>query len=397
MFKIKNIKFFGISVPFKKKVSTNWSERLGTTYFIIELTTSNNNVGYGEVVCLFEPKIIENVLDRMIDQIKEIDLREINKMYQRAVYDGSWMRTGELNDLGALCWAGIETAVYNALSKDLNISLVEFFGGILNDKFSLAVNIDYSKPAIIKKNINRLIKNGYKNLFIKVAKSTNSLKSDLQLLNIVADFTKNKIGIHIDANGAWTIQTAIKALQSLKRSNINVKCIEQPIYVLESLKRLKKVSSFPIAIDENINNIQKIIRYLSSNVGDIFVVDIFKCGGLRNLFFSCKLLENSGIQAICKAHGNPGISFLTSLSIISCTNSSAISSLQQIYEYDSDTSYLEWKPIIRNGYLQISKKDLEFKLNKKKITQYRERYRSGERYFIYSNKKNKTFPKFPKY
>ena len=54
MLDIKKINLYGLSIPFKKKVETNWSKRLGTTSFLIEVKTSNNISGYGEMIAFFQ-------------------------------------------------------------------------------------------------------------------------------------------------------------------------------------------------------------------------------------------------------------------------------------------------------------------------------------------------------
>jgi L-alanine-DL-glutamate epimerase-like enolase superfamily enzyme len=396
MFKIKKINYYGLSIPFKKKVETNWSKRIGTTVFVLEVISENNTVGYGEIISMFDHKIVAKSLERMIKQIEKTPFQEITKLYQRAVYDSGWMRTGRLNDLGASCWAGIETAIYSCYSKVLKIPLLDFFGGSLKNEFSLAVNLDTGEISNMKKQYNLFKKKGYKNLFVKVAKTNNSLNQDLNMLSKIKSFSKNS-GLCIDANGAWTIQTSLKALTEFKRLKLNLKCIEQPVMEGKFLKRLKDQSSFPIGINEILNSGQSIVDCANNNVGDIFVLDIFECGGLRNLLYICKFLELSGYQVMCRAHGSPSISYLTSLGIISCTNSNSITTPIQIYDFDDTSNYLKWKPTISNGIMKISNEDLNFELDEINFKKFLKIYRTGKKYHIYSNKKKDSIPFFPKY
>ena len=396
MFKIKKINYYGLSIPFKKKVETNWSKRDGTTVFVVEVISENNMVGYGEIICVFDHNVISKSLERMINQIEKTPFTEITKLYQRAVYDSGWMRTGRLNDLGAACWAGIETAIYHCYSKVLNIPFLDFFGGSLNNHFSLAVNLDTDKILNIKKDCSIYKKKGYKNLFIKVAKTNNSLNQDLNMLSKIKSFSKNS-GMCIDANGAWTIQTSLKAIHEFKKLKLHLKCIEQPVMEGKFLKRLKDQSIYPIGINEILNSGQSIIDCAKNDVGDIFVLDIFECGGLRNLLSMCKFLEMSGYQVMCRAHGSPSISYLTSLGIISCTNSASITTPMQIYDFDDSSNYLKWKPTISKGNIEISDNDFSFELDDSKFKKFLKVYRKGRKYHIYSNKKKDSVPFFPKY
>ena len=298
--------------------------------------------------------------------------------------------------MGAACWAGIETAIYSCYSKTLKIPLLDFFGGSLKNEFSLAVNLDNNKIVDIKKNIKSLLKKGYNNFFVKVAKTNNSLSQDLNLLKKIKSFSKNS-GLCIDANGAWTIQTSLKALNEFKKLKLNLKCIEQPVMEGKFLKRLKDQSHFPIGINEILNSGQSIIDCANKDIGDIFVLDIFECGGLRNLLNISKFLELSGYQVMCRAHGSPSISYLASLGVISCTNSNSISTPMQIYDFDTESNYLKWKPSISNGIIKICNKDLDFELDETKFKRFLKIYRTGKKYHIYSNKKKGTIPFFPKY
>ena len=88
MIKIKEIKIHGLSIPFKKNIQTTWSKRSGTTIFLIELITSNNIKGYGEMISFFKSDISKMTLERMVEDIKGFNLFEINKMKNRAIYGG---------------------------------------------------------------------------------------------------------------------------------------------------------------------------------------------------------------------------------------------------------------------------------------------------------------------
>ena len=364
--------------------------------FLIVAETSCGIEGYGEIISFFNPDIIKVCLERMIKEVEKSNFYEISKLYQRAVYDASWMRTGRLNDLGAACWAGIETALYSAYSKKLKIPITDFFGGILNHNFSLAVNLDYNKMKSIQLKTKTFMRKGYKNFFLKVAKNTTNLDQDIEFIETVSKASKNS-GILIDANGAWTLSTALKAIELLKIKKINIKCIEQPVMEPKFLKRIKKMSNFSIGVNEILNSSQSIIECAKNNIADIFVLDIFECGGLRNMFFICKFLESSGYQVICRAHGNPGISYLTSVGILSCTNAASISTPMQIYDYSDEFSFIKWKPKITKGMITIDNNDLDFQLDFPKVEKFTRYYSQGKKYFIYSNKKSTSKPMFPKY
>jgi L-alanine-DL-glutamate epimerase-like enolase superfamily enzyme len=396
MVEIKKIEYVGLSIPFNKTVETSWSKRSGTTVFVIIVETRCGNVGYGEIISFFNPNVMKVCIERMISEVKNSNYNEISKIYQRAIYDSSWMRTGRLNDLGGACWAGIETAIYNAYSKKSKIPMMDFFGGLLNNSFSLAANLSYHNISQIKKDLKVFVKKGYQNIFTKVAKNTNSLKKDIELINNIFKIAP-EIGLCLDANGAWTISTSLRAISILNNKKYNIKCLEQPVMEPSHLKRLKKISNFPIGVNEILNSSQSIVKCAQDNVADIFVLDIFECGGLRNMYVICKFLEICGYQVICRAHGNPGISYITSLGILGCTNSSAETTPMQIYDFHQPSSYIKWKPKIKDGKIHLNNSDFDFEIDFNKINKFAKYFQNGKKYFIYSNKKTISKPIFPKY
>lgn len=393
MFKIKKIEIIPLSIPFKNKVTTTWSIRGGTTIFLIKTQLQDNTIGYGEVVGFFDSDIMLNSLKKMVNQINFSKFKEVSKNFQRAIYNSSWMRTGRMNDLGAACWAGIETSLYSAFSKKIGCSIPDLFGGILNDKFEVAVNISHTDLKDFKKKINF---KKYINIFIKLAKNHVSLNEDLKCLRSIKKINK-KIGICLDVNGAWSINTAISALNEINKMQLNIKCIEQPVMEPILLKKIKEQSKYPIGINEILNNPQSIISNILSGTADIFVLDIFECGGLRNMFFLCKTLEMCGLQVMCRAHGSPSISYITSLGILSTTNASCATTPMQIYDFDDKQSLINWKPTINSGLIHVNDNDFNFEINEKNIKLFNAYYKKGIRYQIYTNKNKKVIPKFPKY
>ena len=398
MIKIKEIKIHGLSIPFKKNIQTTWSKRSGTTIFLIELITSNNIKGYGEMISFFKSDISKMTLERMVEDIKGFNLFEINKMKNRAIYGGGWMRTGHLNDLGSAAWAGLETAIYDAICKEKKMPLQDFFGGEIKNDFKVSVNVDVEDVKSMCKNAKKLVAKGYKTLFIKVAKNSKSLNQDIEMLLSIQKVVGKKISLHIDANGAWTIQTAIRAIKLLEKHDLNIYCIEQPVMDMQALKSLRKKTKYPIAVNELLYSPQNIIDCAKNEIADIFVLDIFEFGGVTNLWYLSKFLTDSGYSVACRAHGGSNISYLTSLKILAASNSNKSTNSNQLYDFNHKEELLEWNTSIKDGQLVVnSLSDIGVKINKNLFNKYKKNYDNGIVYEIYKNNKKKKIPGFPKY
>jgi L-alanine-DL-glutamate epimerase-like enolase superfamily enzyme len=397
MLDIKKINLYGLSIPFKKNVETNWSKRSGTTSFLIEVKTKKNLSGYGEMIAFFSVEQCEITLKKMIRDIEGFKLNEISKMMNRALYGGGWMRTGKANDLGLSAWAAIEMALFDAYSKTLNISIADFFGGSIKNDFSLAVNIDVENIKSMCKEAKRLVKKGYQTLFIKVGKNNLSLEKDILMLSEIQKSVGNKIQLYIDANGSWSLHTAIKAFRKLEKLNLNIVCIEQPVMNKEGLNILRKKFKFPIGVNELLSNPQNILNCLKDDVADFYILDIYEAGGLINFFSLCKTIITSGKHVICRAHGGSNLSYIMSLKILSAVNSNIATVPHQCYELQ-DKNLINWSPKMKNGILNIDKEQFKYtNLNKKLFLNYSKLFKKKKIYEIYNNKNKKSVPYFPKY
>lgn len=397
MLDIRKINLYGLSIPFKKNIETNWSKRSGTTSFLIEVKTKKNLSGYGEMIAFFPVEQCEITLKKMIRDIEGFKLNEISKMMNRALYGGGWMRTGKANDLGLSAWAAIEMALFDAYSKTLKISLADFFGGSIKNNFSLAVNIDVGDIKSMCKEAKRLVKKGYRTLFIKVGKNNLSLEEDILMLSKIQKAVGNKIQLYIDANGSWSLHTAIKAFRKLEKLNLNIICIEQPVMSKDGLKILRKKSKFPIGVNELLSNPHNILNCLKEDIADFYILDIYEAGGLINFFSLCKTIITSGKHVICRAHGGSNLSYVMSLKILSAVNTNLATVPHQCYELQN-TNLINWSPKIKNGILNLDKELIEYtNLNKKLFLNYSKLFKKKKIYEIYNNKNKKSVPYFPKY
>ena len=397
MLDIKKINLYGLSIPFKKKVETNWSKRLGTTSFLIEVKTSNNISGYGEMIAFFPIEQCKITLEKMIKDIEGFKLNQISKMMNRALYGGSWMRTGKANDLGLSAWAAIEMALFDAYTKTLKISIGDFFGGSLQNDFSLAVNVDVGSVSSMCKDSKRLVTKGYKTLFIKVGKNNLSLDKDLLMLSKIQNAVGQNIQLYIDVNGAWSLHTAIKAFRKLEKLDLNIICIEQPVMSKAGLRTLRNKFKYPIGINEPLSNPQNILNFLKDDIADFYILDIYEAGGLLNFFNLSKTIVASGKHVICRAHGGTNLSYLTSLKVLSAVNSNLTTVPHQCYELN-DKNLIKWIPKVKNGVLNIDKEQNRYTyLDKKLFLEYSKLFKKNNIYEIYNNKNKKTVPYFPKY
>lgn len=149
-------------------------------------------------------------------------------------------------------------------------------------------------------------------------------KSDLQILRMIRE--KTKAPFHVDVNGGWSVETAIKRLEPLQQ--LGVELLEQPLAaddftgMAQLKKEMKKQKcSIPVIADESWRTEDDIER--CAELFDGINLKLVKCGGLipaRQLIAKVKHL---------------GLKLLGANTVESTVGASAISQLAPLLDYIS--------------------------------------------------------------
>ena len=89
------------------------------------------------------------------------------------------------------------------------------------------------------------------------------------------------VRLRIDANGAWGVEQAIRAVRELEEYDLEM--VEQPVAAgdLPGLARVRAAVDVPIAADEDVTNVEAAERVLEAGAADVLVVKPMVVGGLH--------------------------------------------------------------------------------------------------------------------
>ena len=124
---------------------------------------------------------------------------------------------------------------------------------------------------------------GFKTLKVKVGTA-----GDVERLEAIRVAIGPEIAIRIDANGAWTVDTAVDALLALEPFGIEF--VEQPVAELAQIEQLRGRVEIPIAIDESCGE----DGALASGAADLVCLKLGRAGGISALLAQAALVRSSG-------------------------------------------------------------------------------------------------------
>ncbi|WP_329003714.1 o-succinylbenzoate synthase [Kribbella sp. NBC_00709] len=113
---------------------------------------------------------------------------------------------------------------------------------------------------------------------VKVAEPGQTLADDVARVEAVRD----AIGagqVRIDANGAWSVEQAVRSLKELQRFDLEY--VEQPARTVEELAEVRRRVDVPVAADESIRRAEDPLLVKKLDAADIAVLKVQPIGGVR--------------------------------------------------------------------------------------------------------------------
>lgn len=160
-----------------------------------------------------------------------------------------------------------------------------------------AIPVNVTVPAVDADHAHRIVAgSGCGTAKVKVAERGQSLADDLARLEAVRDAIGPAGRIRVDANGAWTVDEAERALIALHRFDLEY--AEQPcatVTALAELRRRVARRGILIAADESIRRQGDPERVVAENAADIAVLKVQPLGGVRRCL---ELAERLGLPVV---------------------------------------------------------------------------------------------------
>lgn len=98
------------------------------------------------------------------------------------------------------------------------------------------------------------------------------------------------IALRLDANGAWSVEEAVRAIEAL--APVGLELVEEPAHGLHAIREVRERVSTRIAIDETAAE----HGALGAGVADAVCLKIGRCGGISGLLAAAALVRASGAE-----------------------------------------------------------------------------------------------------
>ena len=149
---------------------------------------------------------------------------------------------------------------------------------------------------------------GCSSVKMKVGRATPD--DDVDRIARVRDLIGPKVGLRVDANGAWDVETAVTTLTRLERYDLEF--AEQPVARLDDLAVVRRRVTIPIAADECVRSVADARRLHVTGAADVLVLKVQPLGGVRA---ALAVADAAGVPAVVSSMYETSIGLAAGLAL----------------------------------------------------------------------------------
>ena len=134
-----------------------------------------------------------------------------------------------------------------------------------------------------------------------------SIEEERRRVAAVREALGPEIALRIDANGAWGVEEAVRAIRALEECGLEL--VEQPLRPgdLEAMRRVQQAVRTPIAADEDITDLEAARRVLELGAARVLVIKPMVVGGLRPARRIVEMATAAGASVVVTTSIDAGI------------------------------------------------------------------------------------------
>lgn len=274
--KITGLDWTPFRIPFREPFATSHGVLTHREGLVLRLTTDAGLVGLGEASPYpgQEASVLGEataILDQLAHTLLGSDVQEAEAILGDVAAAGA----------GAFLHAGVDIALCDALAKGAGSSIAAL---LAPDAPATIVRVNATigsaAPEAARHAAAAARAAGFGCVKLKVGAEADAPSERARVAGVRAALGP-RIALRLDANGAWSVEQAIRTIRLLEEYELEL--VEQPVPPgdLAGMRRVREGVATPIAADEDVTDLDAARRLLEMGAADVLVVKPMVVGGLR--------------------------------------------------------------------------------------------------------------------
>jgi muconate cycloisomerase len=286
---IQSIKIYNLKIPFARTIKHSLFTRNVTESIIVVLQDNDGNQGFGEGT----PReyVTGEKLNESLQAAQKISKKFLGQSFETEEELNTLMKETGNSDVvnkNPAAFCALETGLLDLWSRRSKKSIFQLFNRKCREE-----NLSYSGVIPSANDKDEFLK--YVHLIRKLELPSLKIKVvdaeiGISQLKMIRETLGQEIDIRVDANAAFTADTAIQFIESTK--SVNLSAIEQPVPKndLVGLKKVSRHSEVPIIADESMYTPKGPLHLIDNDVCHGLNIRLSSCGGFRK---ACQIYDKA--------------------------------------------------------------------------------------------------------
>jgi cis-L-3-hydroxyproline dehydratase len=170
--------------------------------------------------------------------------------------------------------AGIDVAAWDILGQASGQPIATLLGGRFGDDFHLYRAISLDAPEAMADRVAQYRSEGYHRFQLKVG---SDVDTDIARIHAVSKKLQKGDVLVADANTGWLMHEAVRVVRGVRDVDVY---IEQPCLTYEENLSVRRMTTHPFVLDENVDDVNMLVRTANDRAADVINLKISKVGGL---------------------------------------------------------------------------------------------------------------------
>jgi glucarate dehydratase len=367
--KISKLEFIPVNIPYTHREISSQVNRDGVSDVIVKATTDDGLVGWGEACSGANLASVEEALRAMAPFVLGRSPWSSEAIRADLWHKGIWMFR---KPTASFAFAGIDMALWDICGKASNQPLYNLFGGKVRESVDYFYYLARGTAESLVGQCREGVARGYRVFYLKVGLD---IAAECEMVRIVRETIGPERRLRLDANGAWTVNQAIRNLDLLDQFHIDF--IEQPVMPdpVAGMQEVRARTRVAVCANEGMWTAEDAYQQITRRTADVYCFSPYWVGSLAQFQRLSRVAAMEGLQVCKHTHGEFGIAAAAAHHIV-LTLSNIVDGNQQTAQMMCDDVLKTPLPIAHGPEWGVPEgAGLGIEVDEEKVRRYHESYR----------------------
>lgn len=299
--KIARLEFIPVSIAYTHREVSSQVNRDGVSDVIVKATTDDGLVGWGEACSGANLSSVEEALRAMEPFVLGRSPWSSEAIRADLWHKGIWLFR---KPTASFAYAGIDMALWDICGKAIGQPLYNLFGGKVRDSANYFYYLARGSEEDLAAQCRDGVARGYTVFYLKVGVD---IRAEYEMARTVRACIGPRARLRVDANGAWSVNEALRNLDLLDEFRIDF--VEQPVSPdpVANMQEVRARSRVAVCANEGMWSSEDAYKQITGRTADVYCFSAYWVGSLAEFQRLSRVAAIEGLQVCKHTHGEFGI------------------------------------------------------------------------------------------